>query len=74
MRLFGKIDGSVNRFDRAQWLTSPFDLAFVAPAVGTPERVFATPPRGAIFEPLRRGAVFAAPPRGEVFDPGGREA
>lgn len=28
MRLFGKVDGHINRFDRAGWLTTPFDLAF----------------------------------------------
>lgn len=28
MRLFGKVDGTVSRFDRAQWLSQPFDLAF----------------------------------------------
>ena len=70
MRLFGKIDGSINRFDRAQWLTSPFDLAFLAPVVGAPERVFAAPPRGTTFEPLHRGTNFAAPPRGGSFTPG----
>jgi len=70
MRLFGKIDGSINRFDRAQWLTCPFDLAFLAPVVGAPERVFAAPPRGTAFDPLRRGTNFAAPPRGGSFMPG----
>lgn len=30
MRLFGKIDSAFNRFDRAQWLTVPFDLSLVA--------------------------------------------
>lgn len=30
MRLFGKVDNTVDRFDRAQWLTPPFDLAFSA--------------------------------------------
>lgn len=28
MRLFGKVDGVIDRFDRAEWLTMPFDLAF----------------------------------------------
>ena len=27
MRLFGKISGTVDRRDRAEWLTMPFDLA-----------------------------------------------
>lgn len=31
MRLFGKVDGGVNRFDRAEWLTPPFDIAFKIP-------------------------------------------
>lgn len=31
MRLFGKVDGAINRFDRAMWLTCPFDLALSAP-------------------------------------------
>ena len=29
MRLFGKIDGKINRFDRAWFLTKPFDLALI---------------------------------------------
>lgn len=29
MRLFGKVDGAIDRFDRAGWLTLPFDLAFL---------------------------------------------
>lgn len=29
MRLFGKIDSGINRFDRATWLTPPFDLSLV---------------------------------------------
>ena len=28
MRLFGKVDGAVNRLDRAAWLSGIFDLAF----------------------------------------------
>ena len=31
MRLFGKIDGAVDRVDRAGWLTEPFDLAVQRP-------------------------------------------
>ena len=26
MRLFGKVDGVIDRLDRAGWLTMPFDL------------------------------------------------
>lgn len=28
MRLFGKVDGTIDRYDRADWLSMPFDLAF----------------------------------------------
>lgn len=28
MRLFGKVDGTIDRYDRAEWLSLPFDLAF----------------------------------------------
>ena len=36
MRLFGKVDGAINRFDRAAWLTLGFDLALSeAPATIT---------------------------------------
>jgi len=33
VRLFGKVDGAINRFDRAGWLTLPFDLELSAPPV-----------------------------------------
>lgn len=36
MRLVHAPDGSVDRYDRALWLTIPFDLAFAAPAVTAP--------------------------------------
>lgn len=36
MRLFGKRDGAVDRLDRAEWLTPPFDLAFSAAAAKFP--------------------------------------
>lgn len=37
MRLFGKVDSQINRFDRAAWLTPPFDGSFPAPpAAGAP--------------------------------------
>ena len=68
MRLFGKINAAIDRFDRAQWMSAPFDLAWgVAPA-GVPEQTFAAPPRGTVFEPIRRGTIFGAPPRGTTFD------
>lgn len=30
MRLFGKVDHAINRYDRAVWLSGLFDLAFAA--------------------------------------------
>lgn len=33
MRLFGTVTGSIDRFDRAEWLTPIFDKAFGAPVV-----------------------------------------
>lgn len=32
MRLFGTVTGTTDRFDRAEWLTPVFDLAFGLPA------------------------------------------
>ncbi len=32
MRLFALPDGVIDRKDRAQWLTQPFDLAYAQPA------------------------------------------
>lgn len=29
MRLFGKVDGNIDRHDRAEWLSLPFDLAWL---------------------------------------------
>ena len=34
MRLFGKVNGTIDRFDRAGWLTRPFDGAFRSTATG----------------------------------------
>uniref|UniRef100_A0A6M3LAP2 Uncharacterized protein n=1 Tax=viral metagenome TaxID=1070528 RepID=A0A6M3LAP2_9ZZZZ len=34
MRLFGIVDGSVDRYERASLLTMPFDLAFSTAAAG----------------------------------------
>jgi hypothetical protein len=34
VRLFGKANGSIDRFDRAEWLTPPFDLDLRAVAPG----------------------------------------
>lgn len=35
MRLFGKVDSAIDRYDRAGWLTPPFDLAFAVPTPST---------------------------------------
>jgi hypothetical protein len=42
VRLFGRVTGIVDRFDRAEWLTLPFDLALGLP-----------PARRATPDPLR---------------------
>lgn len=34
MRTVAKVDGNVDRFDRALWLTPPFDLAWATLMVG----------------------------------------
>ena len=33
MRLFGKVNSTIDRFDRATWMTPPFDQAFSTAAV-----------------------------------------
>lgn len=33
MRLFGKVDGQINRFDRAMYMTPPFDLVLAPPLI-----------------------------------------
>lgn len=33
MKLFSLPDGAIDRKDRAQWVTPPFDLALAAPVV-----------------------------------------
>lgn len=38
MRLFGKVDGVIDRYDRAGWLTMPFDLS---PFIGSDVSAFA---------------------------------
>lgn len=68
MRLFGKIDTAISRFDRAQWMSAPFDLAWSAAPAGVPEQTFAAPPRGTVFDPIWRGTIFDAPPRGTTFE------
>jgi hypothetical protein len=41
MRLFGKVDGTIDRFDRAGWLTPPFDMAFSSTAYQAAVPLFA---------------------------------
>jgi hypothetical protein len=65
MRLFGKVNSAIDRFDRAGWLTAPFDRAFV---VEGPSECFTAAPRGAVFRAESRGTVFDGPPRGTVFE------
>lgn len=65
MRLFGNITSTINRFDRAVWLTVPFDLPFL---VEGPSECFTAARRGNVFHSEPRGTVFDAPPRGTVFD------
>lgn len=59
MRLFARPNGSVDRYDRAAWLTPPFDLAW---GVHGPYRVAAACT-------FRSGAA-----RGEVFHSGAAAA
>lgn len=41
MKLFSLPDGTVDRKDRAQWMTPPFDLAFAAPETDKQLRIAA---------------------------------
>jgi hypothetical protein len=55
MRLFGTINESIGREDRAEWMTPPFDGPFASSlAVGGP---YAAAARGA-FVPGGRGSAF----------------
>lgn len=40
MRLFGKVDGAIDRYDRAGWLTMPFDKAFISIAQTPSRRIY----------------------------------
>ena len=42
MRLFGKVDGSVDRFDRGPWWLSPFDMAYSSTVYQAAVPLFAT--------------------------------
>jgi len=39
VRLFGKVDGRIDRLDRAVWLTLPFDMGFRIPLTRLRARV-----------------------------------
>lgn len=51
MRLFGVVDGTVDRKDRAQWMTPVFDLAFVVaePVVTPAARIYVVPAERRIY-------------------------
>ena len=58
MRLFGKVDGEINRFDRAMYLTRPFDLSWRTVAVVvTIESATISPRIAARGKAVPRGAV-----------------
>lgn len=63
MRLFGKTDSTLDRFDRAALLTIPFDIALT-----TTSAVFA----GQVYTPgAKVGQVYSAGAlAGQVFTPG----
>jgi hypothetical protein len=57
LKLFALPDGVINRKDRAQWLTIPFDLAFAAPSSSVLLPLSLT--AGAIYTPgLAKGAIY----------------
>ena len=58
MRLFGTITGEVDRFDRADWMTPPFDLAWRA-SVTVSATVIRRAPTAASGT-MRRGASAAS--------------
>jgi len=55
MRLMHAPDGTVNRFDRALWLTLPFDMAMAGPATVAGPTVIRRASHAAA-DPLRRGS------------------
>lgn len=70
MRLFGTITGGIGRHDRAEWLSPPFDLSWVAVVAGISGiRMLA----GDVFAAgLQRGQVSAAgAAAADVFGAGG---
>lgn len=67
MRLFGKVNSSIDRFDHAGWLSCPFDLD-ISVEQTPPGEVFTAQPRGIVFAAPKRGVVFSAIPRGIVFN------
>ena len=72
MRLFGKVDGSVDRYDRAEWLSMPFDLAWANAVVAGPYYIGAAQtftPGATASEVYEAGAAKA-----EVFTAGAIKA
>lgn len=71
MRLFGKVDSQINRFDRAQYLTGPFDMAFeLTTLVKGPIGLNAAQ---AYVPGLRAGSVYSPGAQvGQVYVPGMR--
>ena len=67
MRLFGKVNGTIDRFDRAQWMTPPFDLALASITLG-PFQVEA----GQFFSPGAAAGEVHSPGAvaGETYTPG----
>jgi len=47
MRLFGKVDSTIDRYDGAEWLIPPFDLSLASGAADTDQNVFGRPGRAA---------------------------
>lgn len=59
MRLFGKLTGTVDRYDRAEWLTPIFDRAFDAPAPipTVAATVYGPYPNAFVYSPYPHGTV-----------------
>lgn len=64
MRLFGKVDGVVNRYDRAEWLSIPFDLAFASVA---PPSVVITP-TGRTYDVPFEDRILQVPFEDRIFE------
>ena len=58
MRLFGETDGLLDRFDRAEWMTPPFDLSLLGTAITPSTSVRRAPTT--VATPLRSAPTEAA--------------